>query len=152
MECILIRRKVEFFVLKLLLMFFFISGSFYRQEFQKTLLMRRLIQMVLAWTRLQYHPLTFFKNHAIIPISCHHYRFLCFIPNIVSYVTWWSYPSTCGYVLADGWPGNSNINATWSSPRIIDSLKVYGEKFWSLHAARGPWQFLDYTIIATGLF
>ena len=42
MECILIRRKVEFFVLKLLLMFFFISGSFYRQEFQKTLLMLRL--------------------------------------------------------------------------------------------------------------
>lgn len=42
MKCILIRRKVEFFVLKLLLMFFFISGSFYRQEFQKTLLMLRL--------------------------------------------------------------------------------------------------------------
>ena len=32
MECILIRRKVEFFVLKLLLMSFFISGSFYRKE------------------------------------------------------------------------------------------------------------------------
>ena len=25
--------------------------------------------LILAWTRLQYHPLTFFKNHAIIPIS-----------------------------------------------------------------------------------
>jgi len=31
--------------------------------------------LILAWTRLQYHPLTFFKNHAIIPISCHRYRF-----------------------------------------------------------------------------
>ena len=35
--------------------------------------------------------------------------FLCFIPKIVSYVTWWSYPSTSGYVLADGWPGNINL-------------------------------------------
>jgi len=42
--------------------------------------------LILAWT-LRYHPLTFFKNHAIIPISCHRYRFLCFIQGIVSYVT-----------------------------------------------------------------
>jgi len=108
--------------------------------------------LILAWTRLQYHPLTFFKNHAIIPISCHRYHFYALSQKL--------YPTLhddrthrlagmCWQMVDQAI--SMQLEVVFENAESSTHLKVYQERFLSLHAARDSWQFFNYTMIATEL-
>jgi len=101
-------------------------------------------RMALAWTRLQYHPLTFFKNCTTIPISCHRYRFYA-----LSQTAYTVRDDRTNRLVDMCWQMTGlNLENAESSTRMIRG--IWREILTRGKAASGPC--FNYTMITTALF